>query len=470
MNTPSLSLMLAACLAIAGCGNDGDPSSTKGTGSSGTGAQGTGGEGTGATGATGGTGGTGGMGATGGTGGNTGGTGGTGGNTGGTGGVGGTGGSGATGGGGAGGSGGGVVAGTLGFMVIDVQELFVNWSVTPDMPGIINNMKTDFQLAESDNVPFFMSYEASKTGSHALHAPLVPLVPPQAQEFVKTKFDASQLPALHDALANSGLSHLVVMGAETDVCVLQTVLGLRTMGFTVIVEQDAIFTSESNTGPAIRRMKQAGALFRNQAEVAGYVANQNALPAGGNEVVRITDPLHMGVVLNNFTDASIAGNNDVLKSQKNARLHELLLVCEWFELPVYSTDPAAGIPAAFDNLYQGQLKPISQIPLDVNVTQLVFAGTDGGVDNVMSPLMATHQLFVMEDALLAQGSAAAQKAMLLPLFDNGLVPTTYKGFYYDMTKSVSTAQWPNPVWVMKFNPFYFLTQAPEDLPPIPDQG
>ena len=48
---------------------------------------------------------------------------------------------------------------------------------------------------------------------------------------------------------NLGLTHAVVLGAETDVCVMQTVLGLRRMGLTVILHSDAVFSSESNVGP-----------------------------------------------------------------------------------------------------------------------------------------------------------------------------------------------------------------------------
>ena len=54
-----------------------------------------------------------------------------------------------------------------------------------------------------------------------------------------------------------------------------------------------------------------------------------------------------------------------------------------------------------------------------------------------------------------------------PLHAAGLVPTTYKSFYYDMTKSVDLAQWPSSSWVDKFDEYYWITQAPEDLPPMP---
>ena len=372
------------------------------------------------------------------------------------------------GGGGAAGSGGvPVVDGTIGIVVIDVQEAFVGSAKNADMAGIIDRTKATFQLATDQVVPFFITFEGSEQGDHGLHAPLQPMLPAQAKDFVKTTFAATGQPAFHDALKQSGLSHLVVLGAETDVCVMQTVLGLRQMGFTVLLEHDAVFTSETNTSPALQRMQQAGALPVSQAEVAGYVAKPSALPKGNDAPVRIVNPLRMGVVLNNFTDAALAGSADPLTTQKSARLRELLLVSEWFELPVYVADVNAGLPSAFTSYFQGQLRPISGIEQDGLVDQLVFAGTDAGLPTSLSSWMTSRELFVMVDALVALGAPAAQKDMLKPFFDGGIVPTTYKSFYYDMTRSVDLAQWPSQKWVQKYDEYYAITQAPEDLPAMP---
>jgi nicotinamidase-related amidase len=360
-----------------------------------------------------------------------------------------------------------VTEGSVGIVVIDVQETFVDGASNADMAGIIDRTKSAFQLAGERDVPFFLTFEGSKEGDHSLHAPLQPVLPGHAKDFIKTTYGATGLPSFFEALQESQLSHLVVLGAETDVCVLQTVLGLRKMGFTVMLQEDAVFTEETNTSPALRRMQQAGTLLVNATDVAGYVADPSALPKGGDAAVRITEPLQLGVVLNDFTDASVAGGADPLKTQKSARLRELLLVSEWFELPVYVADVGAGLPADFASSFQGQLRPISQIAQDSAVKQLVFAGTDGGLADSMSAGMSSRELFVMEDALLVLGTPAAQKEMLEPFFADGLVPTTYKSFYYDMTKSVDLAEWPSQQWVQKFDEYYWITQAPEDLPPIP---
>ncbi len=364
-------------------------------------------------------------------------------------------------------SGSGAVApGVLGVVVVDVQETFVDGASNPDMPLVIDRTSELFSLADAHGVPFFITFEASQTGSHALHAPLVPVVPSGAQDFTKTTFAATGLPAFSGAIDASGITHAVVVGAETDVCVMQTVLGLRSMGVTVLLEHDAVFSEETNTSPALRRMEQAGVVLVDHTEVAGFVADQDHLPVAVDAVVRGVEPLEMGVVLNALSSASIASSGDVYKSQKLARLRELLLVSEWFGLPVYVDDPAAGLPAELAEYYWGELRPVGQIASDAGVTQLVLAGTDAALPGVVAARSSAHDVFVMEDALLAQRTVADQAALIAPLVEQGVVPTTYKSFWYDMTRSVDTGEWPSQAWVDKIDEYYPITQAPEDLPPI----
>ncbi|MGI9254590.1 MAG: isochorismatase family protein, partial [Thermomicrobiales bacterium] len=64
------------------------------------------------------------------------------------------------------------------------------------------------------------------------------------------------------AAAIDGLDRecIAVAGGETDVCVLQSVLGILGRGQRVMLLEDALFSSEPNPGPAIRRMEAAGAI------------------------------------------------------------------------------------------------------------------------------------------------------------------------------------------------------------------
>lgn len=74
----------------------------------------------------------------------------------------------------------------------------------------------------------------------------------------KMSFDASAEAALIEALDPS--HEVIVTGCEAHVCVMQTVLGLRSHGWKVKVVADAIGSRvQSNKTAAIERMRAAGA-------------------------------------------------------------------------------------------------------------------------------------------------------------------------------------------------------------------
>ena len=52
---------------------------------------------------------------------------------------------------------------------------------------------------------------------------------------------------LHEKLQKRGIDSLVVSGGETDVCVLDTVLGAVNLGYRVIVAVDALCSSSDET-------------------------------------------------------------------------------------------------------------------------------------------------------------------------------------------------------------------------------
>ncbi len=84
--------------------------------------------------------------------------------------------------------------------------------------------------------------------------------PDQGFKFIKRTYNSCLEPTIREAIRKSGVEQFAVAGAETDVCIMQSVLGLLEMGYQVFLLEDCLFTSESSPGPAIRRMYQAGAI------------------------------------------------------------------------------------------------------------------------------------------------------------------------------------------------------------------
>lgn len=353
--------------------------------------------------------------------------------------------------------------GPLAVVTIDTQQVFFDTAGSRnkkvDFSQVTARTAHIFGLAKTHRIPFFITFEASKTGEHALPQSLLAALPSQAVQIVKTTFAATGQPQFLPAIKASGARRLVVLGAETDVCVMQTVLGLRRAGFEVIAAVDTLFTEEVNNGPALRRMRQAGILQLANTEIETLLATNKATPkpkaAPPPAIVR---PLEIGFLLNDV--ASVSGQST--SSPQMVRLRELLLVSEWFRIPLLAADPAkalAALPSALRNIVTRPVTSLAQRPAQVK--QIAIAGGRTGVAQVIAGLAGT-ETFLVEDALV--GGAAGD---FEPLYVAGTaVPSTYKTLYYELIQSVSDAQWPSQQWVSDGNKYYDMTMAPETLPQI----
>jgi hypothetical protein len=83
----------------------------------------------------------------------------------------------------------------------------------------------------------------------------------EAKLFEKDFFDLTKEKRIRDHLARLKKKQIVVAGCETDVCVLQSCLGLLDLGYDVFVVEDLLFSSARNVDAAIARMKAEGAVF-----------------------------------------------------------------------------------------------------------------------------------------------------------------------------------------------------------------
>jgi len=353
----------------------------------------------------------------------------------------------------------------LGVVVIDAQETFISYAANKDINQIVDNIRALLVLSGTQQLPTFITYEDSKNEAtgYAMPAALRAARPAQAQEFIKTTFAATSLPAFAAAVQQAALTHVVVVGAETDVCVLQTVLGLRAMGLTVILQRDAVFTSEPNTGPALRRMEQAGVVMATAAEVKAYVEQTGPLPPPRQSgPITIIKPTGIAVLLDELTDAAVAASQDPYKTAKIARLRELLLISEWFDIPLFGT--VTTLPTQLAALITRQIRPAAELGQS-SALQLVLAGSDASLPSLIASHGAGREVFLLEDGLLASGDAANQAAQLEQLYQAGAVPLTYKSLYYGMTKSVDLGEWPK-AWADRDPIYYPKTKAPESLPPI----
>jgi len=82
-----------------------------------------------------------------------------------------------------------------------------------------------------------------------------------AKLFEKDFFDLTKEKKIRDHLARLKKKQILVAGCETDVCVLQSCLGLIDLGYEVFVVEDLVFSSAHDVDAAITRMQAAGAVF-----------------------------------------------------------------------------------------------------------------------------------------------------------------------------------------------------------------
>lgn len=115
-------------------------------------------------------------------------------------------------------------------------------------------------LATVYDLPLVATFEQPVEQKGWLPQRLEPFFPAHGLKRTKQTFNCCGEPGIVATVAGLGRKQLAVAGGETDVCVLQSVLGLLREGYDVFLLEDVLFSSEPHVGPALRRMERAGAI------------------------------------------------------------------------------------------------------------------------------------------------------------------------------------------------------------------
>ncbi len=109
-------------------------------------------------------------------------------------------------------------------------------------------------------VPILVS-EQYPAGLGSTLPDLLEVLPNGTQRYPKKVFSAAQVPGLQESLAQSGRSHVVVVGMEAHICVYQTVRGLREEGYSVHVPLNAVVSRyKHDYMAAVGLFRQLGAV------------------------------------------------------------------------------------------------------------------------------------------------------------------------------------------------------------------
>ncbi|MCA9858413.1 MAG: isochorismatase family protein [Thermomicrobiales bacterium] len=149
---------------------------------------------------------------------------------------------------------------SIGILLIDVQPFFLEGWMAGAFEPFMTRIEHLLGLATAYHLPTIATFEQPVDTKGWLPGRLEPWFPKDARKLTKQTFDCTGEPEIRAAIAGMGVRQFAVAGGETDVCVLQSVLGVLEMGYDVFLLEDALFSEEPNTAPALRRMEHAGAI------------------------------------------------------------------------------------------------------------------------------------------------------------------------------------------------------------------
>lgn len=147
---------------------------------------------------------------------------------------------------------------SVGILLIDVQPFFLEGWMAGAFEPFMARVEHLLGIASAYRLPTIATFEQPVERKGWVPDRLTPWFPTGAQKLTKQTFDCTDEPEIRAAISALGVTQFAVAGGETDVCVLQSVLGVLGMGYDVFLLEDALFSEEPNTGPALRRMEQAG--------------------------------------------------------------------------------------------------------------------------------------------------------------------------------------------------------------------
>jgi isochorismate hydrolase len=145
-------------------------------------------------------------------------------------------------------------------VIIDVQEFFLS-AVGNRRSRIETNTVNFARLLGYFRVPTVVTLERPIRCKGSLPKEIKSYLDDRAEFFEKDFFDLTKEKTIRNYLRRLKKKQVIVAGCETDVCVLQSCLGLLGLGYEVYVVEDVLFSSSRNVDSAIARMKAAGAVF-----------------------------------------------------------------------------------------------------------------------------------------------------------------------------------------------------------------
>jgi hypothetical protein len=145
--------------------------------------------------------------------------------------------------------------------IIDYQDFFLAQLEPRDRARLGRNMGSFARLLAYLRIPTILTLERPVDRKGEVPADLMATLSSATKTFEKSFFDLTKEKPIRTYLKRLKKKQVIVAGCETDVCVLQSCLGLLDLGFDVFAVEELLFSSARRTDAAVERLKNAGVIF-----------------------------------------------------------------------------------------------------------------------------------------------------------------------------------------------------------------
>jgi hypothetical protein len=145
--------------------------------------------------------------------------------------------------------------------LIDYQDFFLAQMDNRARSKMRANTRNFVRLLGYFRIPIVATLERPVFRKGAVPKEIEAHLGERAKVFEKSFFDLTKEKKIRGHIGRLKKTQAIVAGCETDVCVLQSCLGLLELGHEVYVIEELVFSSARDTQAAVARLRAEGAVF-----------------------------------------------------------------------------------------------------------------------------------------------------------------------------------------------------------------
>jgi hypothetical protein len=142
--------------------------------------------------------------------------------------------------------------------IVDYQDFFLAQVEPRSRSRLRKNMRNFARLLAYLRIPMIVTLERPVDAKGAVPPDIKQSLGSATKVFEKDFFDLTREKPIRAHLRRLKKTQVIVAGCETDVCVLQSCLGLLELGFEVFAVEELLFSSARNVDAALARLRSQG--------------------------------------------------------------------------------------------------------------------------------------------------------------------------------------------------------------------